>query len=167
VLEATLCYLVRGEPIQEVLLGLKKAGFGAGRYVGVGGKIEPGEPVVRAAVRELWEETGVQASEADLIPMAHLTFLFPYRPDWDHLVHAFLVPRWQGEPRESDEMEPAWFRVKAIPFDRMWDDSAYWLPHVLSGRRVRAVFVFDEDNEHVATASVELLDGVLGSVRGG
>ncbi len=158
--EATLCYLVRGEPVREVLLGRKKAGFGAGRYVGVGGKVEPGESVVHAAVRELWEETGVQAGEADLIPVAHLTFLFPYRPSWDHLVHAFLVPHWQGEPTESEEMEPAWFPVETIPFDRMWDDSVYWLPHVLSGRRVRATFVFGEDNEHVVQASLEILGPV-------
>ena len=34
----------------ELLLGFKKTGFGAGRWVGLGGHIEPGEKPVEAAV---------------------------------------------------------------------------------------------------------------------
>ena len=37
----------------EVLLGLKKTGFGAGKWVGLGGHIEDGEKPVSAAVREV------------------------------------------------------------------------------------------------------------------
>ena len=43
--------LMREQPATEVLLGLKKVGFGAGKYTGFGGKVEPGEPVVAAAIR--------------------------------------------------------------------------------------------------------------------
>src|SRR5215472_3354734 len=43
----------------EVLLGLKKTGFGAGKWVGLGGHVEPGEKPVAAAVREVEEESGL------------------------------------------------------------------------------------------------------------
>ena len=76
-IHAPLCYLIRGNPPSEILLGLKKAGFGAGKYVGFGGKIEAGETVTGAAARELQEETGVKVCEKDLQYVAHLTFLFP------------------------------------------------------------------------------------------
>jgi len=160
------CLLVRGSPVREVLLGLKKVGFGAGKYTGFGGKVEAGETVTAAAVRELWEETGVRTQEEDLRWVGHLTFLFPANPAWDQTVYVFLVTKWEGEPRESGEMRPAWFPVGHLPFDRMWQDGAHWLPRVLAGERVRAVFVFGEDNESLAEARVERLQATEGLSEG-
>ena len=37
----------------KVLLGMKKRGFGTGFYNGFGGKVEPGETILEAAVREV------------------------------------------------------------------------------------------------------------------
>jgi 8-oxo-dGTP diphosphatase len=56
---ATICLLVEGNPAQKILLGLKKKGFGKGKIVGFGGKIEPTETVEQAVVRELREETSM------------------------------------------------------------------------------------------------------------
>jgi hypothetical protein len=78
-----------------------------------------------------------------------LTFLFPARPDWDELVHVFVVHAWQEEPVESDEMRPAWFAFDEIPFDQMWDDNRYWLPQVLAGQRLSGRFVFHDDCQTV------------------
>ena len=57
---------MRGEPPQEVLLGRKKRGFGEGKIVGLGGKVEPGETLAQAAVREVLEESGIVVSEEHL-----------------------------------------------------------------------------------------------------
>jgi 8-oxo-dGTP diphosphatase len=76
--ERTLCFLVRGNPASEVLSGLKKTGFGVGKYAGFGGRAEIGETIEKAAVRELEEETGIKVSTNDLHPIGHLTFLFPF-----------------------------------------------------------------------------------------
>ncbi|HEY5036239.1 MAG TPA: NUDIX domain-containing protein, partial [Chthoniobacterales bacterium] len=46
---ANLCFIVRGD---EVLLIRKKRGFGAGKINGPGGKVEPGETALGAALRE-------------------------------------------------------------------------------------------------------------------
>ena len=50
----------------RVLLGMKKRGFGAGKWNGFGGKLEPGETVVEAAAREVQEECGLTVNTTDL-----------------------------------------------------------------------------------------------------
>jgi 8-oxo-dGTP pyrophosphatase MutT (NUDIX family) len=53
---ATLLFLQRRN---EILLAMKKRGFGAGRWNGVGGKVESGETIEQALVRECREEISV------------------------------------------------------------------------------------------------------------
>ena len=50
----------------RVLLGMKKRGFGAGKWNGFGGKIETGETITEAAVREVKEECGYIVNIEDL-----------------------------------------------------------------------------------------------------
>jgi 8-oxo-dGTP diphosphatase len=153
--DATVCLLVKGKPPTEVLLGLKKTGFAAGKINGIGGKVEPGETAATAALRELEEEVGIQVAEKDLRVAGHLTFLFPARPAWSQVVHVFLADSWQGEPEESDEMAPAWYPVDSIPFERMWQDNSHWLPRVLAGERVRARYTYAADNATVQSLEME------------
>ncbi len=152
--QATLCFLIRkGEP-DDVLLGLKKRGFGRGKYNGLGGKIQPGESARHAAAREIEEEAGINVRPESLVPSGRLTFVFPANADFDHDVMLFVAWTWQGDPRESDEMRPAWFPITGLPFHQMWRDDPHWLPLVLAGHSVEAEFVFADDNESVARAAV-------------
>lgn len=153
--EATLCFLLRGNPPSEVLLGLKKAGLGEGKFTGFGGKIESGETVEAAAVREVDEEIGVRLSESDLRRVGRVTFVFPAKPAWDFEVHVFIAEMRDAQPTESAEMKPAWFKIDAIPYAAMWQDAIYWLPLVLAGKHVAAAFTYGSDNETVVDASVE------------
>jgi 8-oxo-dGTP diphosphatase len=146
-----LCFLVRDG---QVLLGRKKRGFGQGRIVGPGGKVEAGESPVAAAAREVAEETGLHVAVAELAEVAQITYRFPARPAWDQDATVFATTRWTGEPSESDEIDPRWWRVDALPLDEMWDDARYWLPKVLAGDRVRVAAVFAPDCATVATIEV-------------
>jgi 8-oxo-dGTP diphosphatase len=154
--DVTLCLLVRGDPPAEILLGFKKAGFGAGKYNGFGGKVEAGETIASAAIREVEEEVGVKVSEEDLRPVGRLTFLFPAHPSWNRVGHVFLVTAWEGRPVESAEMRPGWFAVEDIPFEHMWQGDVHWIPRILAGERIRGCVVFGEDNETVAAWKVEV-----------
>jgi 8-oxo-dGTP diphosphatase len=144
-------YLVRdGEQGPEVLLGEKRRGLGTGRVVGPGGKREPGETAVETAVREVAEEVGLRVDAADLEARGTLDYRFPYRPSWSQVSDVFVCRRWQGSPSGSDELEPRWIPVDAVPYDAMWDDAKYWLPGVLDGGSVRARFTFAEDDATVS-----------------
>jgi 8-oxo-dGTP diphosphatase len=154
-----LCLLTATGPdgTARVLLGHKKTGLGQGKIVGLGGHVDPGETAAEAAVREVKEESGLVVARAALAEAARLTFLFPAHPAWDMDVDVFTCGQWSGEPAESDEIRPQWFPVADLPFGQMWDDGPRWLPRVLAGERLRAVFSYAADNETVASHTVTAL----------
>jgi len=153
-----LCLITRTASDQrQVLLGRKKTGFGAGKWVGLGGHVEDGEKPVMAAVREVEEESGLIVRPDELAHMAAITFHFPARPAWDQTADVFATAAYLGEPAESDEIAPRWFAVDDLPLDGMWDDARYWLPLVLAGRHVTAEVTFADDCETVSGIEPDLI----------
>jgi 8-oxo-dGTP diphosphatase len=148
-----LCFLLREvDGVSQVLLGLKKTGFGRGKIVGIGGHVEPGESDAEAAIREVREEADVGLRHEDLRDAGIIRFVFPARPEWDMHTRLFTAVRWEGEPTESAEIAPAWFDTATLPVDRMWQDADHWLPVVLEGGKVNIVVTMDNDNEAVASS---------------
>lgn len=146
----TLCFLTREHAgAQQVLLGLKKTGFGRGKVVGLGGHVEPGETDEEAACREVREEAGLVVRQEDLRDAGVVIFDFPARPEWNMSTRLFVAARWTGQPAESTEILPEWFDIGALPVDRMWQDAAHWLPLALSGSVLRLTVVLNDDNETV------------------
>ena len=144
--QATLCFLVKeGKDRKDVLLAMKKRGFGVGKWNGVGGKIdlEKGDKNIEdTAIRETEEEIGVKIKNLERVAL--LRFSFPYNKNWNQDVHVFLVGKWEGDPKESEEMSPKWFQVDSLPLEKMWDDDKFWVSRVLSGEKLKAEFVFKE-----------------------
>ncbi|TLM81549.1 8-oxo-dGTP diphosphatase [Pseudarthrobacter sp. NamE2] len=149
----TLCFLLRDTPDgTEVLLGLKRTGFGRGKVVGIGGHVEPGESHREAVIREVFEETGVTVRPEDLADAGAVRFVFPARPEWNMDTRLFTARHWLGEPASSEEIMPEWFHTSSLPADRMWQDADHWLPVVLEGGRVNVVVTMHTDNESVASS---------------
>lgn len=149
----TLLFLKRGD---EILLAMKKRGFGADRYNGVGGKIEPNETIEQALLRECKEEIDVtpmhywQVAEHDFVQNDS-------DKPWRMYVHAYFCDEWEGEPSESEEMAPQWFNIADIPYGQMWQDDEFWLPQVLAGSKVHGKFTFDE-NDNLLTHDVQIVE---------
>lgn len=150
--QVTLCFLVRDH---QVLLALKKRGFGAGKWSGVGGKPLAGETIEAAALRETQEEIGVVGRLPERV--ATLNFYFPHKPiesGWNQQACVYLLRAWEGEPAESEEIAPRWFDVDQLPLDAMWADARHWLPQVAHGERLTADFLFDATNEKVEAYTI-------------
>jgi 8-oxo-dGTP diphosphatase/2-hydroxy-dATP diphosphatase len=135
----TLAFIRDGE---RILLGMKKRGFGMGRWNGFGGKVQPGEGIVDACRRELAEECGVTAHTLE--KRGILDFKFAKNPNEVLEVHVFLVTSHSGEPTESEEMRPQWFPTNALPFSAMWPDDPHWMPLFLRDATFRGVFLFGD-----------------------
>lgn len=150
---ATLLLLIKDD---EVLLAMKKRGFGVGRWNGVGGKIELGETEEQALVRECQEEIGVTPTNYQKVAVHNFAF-----PDGtlDMQVHTYISKQWQGEPVKTEEMAPKWFKITDIPYADMWQDDIFWLPAVLASQKLKTKFTFDE-NDDLQDASLKVVETV-------
>lgn len=93
----------------------------AGLWGFPGGKVELGETVSEAAVRELREETGVLAEALEgLAPLDIIGPAVGGRPS-HHFVLIPVVCRWlAGEPEaDEDALEAAWFEIAELRADRL------------------------------------------------
>jgi 8-oxo-dGTP diphosphatase len=149
--ERTLLFIVQDK---KILLGKKKSGFGLGKILGIGGKIDGNETPEETIIRESMEEINVVP--VNIKKVAVVNFYFPYveKPDaWEQKVHVFLTDEWQGKIEETDEILPLWFKIKNIPFDEMWPDAKYWLPKVLNGEKIEGHFIYND--------KIEIYDSIL------
>ena len=111
-IETTLALLKRKD---EILLALKKRGFGEGKYNGVGGKIEKDETPEEAMIRETKEEILVTPTKYEKVGI--IEFDEFYKGKEEHvLFHLYMAYDWLGEPTESEEMKPYWFNINNISF---------------------------------------------------
>lgn len=149
----TLCLIKKDD---KLLLGMKKRGFGVGRWNGFGGKVTEGETIMQAAKREMQEECGVLAQEIEQFGL--LDFSWASKPEDVIEVNVFKINKWQGEPQESEEMKPGWFDLKEIPYEQMWDDDKHWLPLFLQGKKIKGKFIFDDNDKILEKQITEVFE---------
>jgi len=136
----TLCIIHQED---RMLLGMKKRGFGQGKWNGFGGKVQEGESIEEAMKRELKEETGLYVRSFEKRGVLE----FVYQDDnVIHETHLFCVTDFDGAPLETEEMKPQWFSVNEIPFEAMWPDDKYWFPLFLEGKNFQGTFRFLDKN---------------------
>ena len=158
-LETTLCLLKKDN---KILLAMKKRGFGEGKYNGIGGKIENGETPEEAMIRETKEEINVTPTKYEKI--GFLEFDEYYKGKKEKVAfHLYIVNEWIGNPTESEEMNPTWFDIKDIPYDKMFPDDKYWLPFILNGKKIRAYFNFDEE-WNLLHKKIDILNNCKGAI---
>ncbi len=134
----TLCLIQKGD---QILLGMKKRGFGIGKWNGFGGKVETGETIEDAAKRETLEESGVEINKLEKKGVLDFEFA---NEDFIRQVHIFKATDYSGEPIETEEMKPQWFSVNEIPFDSMWPDDIFWMPLFLADKKFEGKFIFND-----------------------
>jgi len=123
----------------QILLIQKKRGLGAGKINGPGGKVDPGEAPLDAALRETFEELDIMPLGAEQRGELH----FQFRDGYSLHCAVFLAHDFLGEPRETEEAVPLWTALDQIPYDKMWADDRHWLPLLLRGECFHGYFEFD------------------------
>ena len=137
-MSGTLLFIISDS---RALLIRKKRGLGAGKINAPGGKIDPGETPIAAAVREVEEEVGV----TPLNPIERGELSFEFLDGLRLHVRVFSATEYRGIPCESDEALPLWVSLDAMPYDQMWADDRFWVPALLAGHRFTLQAIFDGD----------------------
>lgn len=152
-MRASLCFVRQGD---KILMIRKKRGLGAGKINAPGGRLEPGETALDAAIRETEEEVGVTPLDPSQRGELHFQFV-----DGERLaLHCavFTADKSLGVPVETDEAIPYWMTPSAIPYHEMWADDIHWLPGMLEGKMFKGYFLFDGDTMLSNTILWEDLD---------
>ncbi len=112
--KAAVFIVVRDDQGRVLLHRRKNTGYMDGYYDFPSGHIDPGEGFTTAAVRELAEETSLQAAEEDM-RLKHLNL---NHTDFPYINAVFDAEKWQGEPKvmepkKCDDM--GFFALDALP----------------------------------------------------
>jgi len=120
---------------------IKKAGdIHAGKWNGLGGKMEPGESPEECAAREIKEESGLDALSLKL--KGFLTFpKFLAGEDWYCFV--FVIDRFKGELlSDSSEGQLAWIDDNKLNELDLWEGDYIFLPWLEGEKFFSAKFVY-------------------------
>lgn len=147
-----LC-LVENPNTHQLLMVKNLRGMNKGYHNFPGGKMDYGEDINQALLREVKEETGLTLLGAkfvgriDVVP-ADVQKVRANTKDVQ--VYVFYSNRYEGKEKAADnEVELKWFDKDKIPLDLMRDNDKVWVPEVLKGKMVNMRFFRDDDGELV------------------
>lgn len=130
--ETTLCYLEQDGKYLMLYRNKKPQDPNAGKWIGVGGRLEEGETPQECLVREVREETGLKLEEYDY--RGKVLFLSDC---WeDEAMYLFTSDKFSGEVLENcDEGELRWIPFEEIFGLSLWEGDRIFLRELLAGRR--------------------------------
>ena len=123
----TLCYIERDGCYLMLHRVKKKQDVNAGKWIGVGGKLEPGESPDECVCREVLEETGLTLSSPRMRGV--ITFI---SAGWDDEIMFLYTGNAQGAVRpDCDEGVLRWVPVQDVPSLNLWQGDRVFLSLLL------------------------------------
>ena len=139
-LQTTLCYLEKDGAYLMLHRVKKKNDVNHDKWVGVGGKFEPGEDALACALREVREETGLTLTHWRYCGI--VTFVLA---DWTEYMHLFCADGFEGTLRECDEGVLEWIDKSALRALPMWEGDKIFLDLMQAHRPFFSLkLVYDE-----------------------
>ncbi len=123
-LYTTLAYIEKDDSYLMLHRVKKKQDINEGKWIGVGGKLEPNETMVQAMKREIKEETGLDVKKYRYL--GKIDFLNDSYPP--ERMYLFKVSEFTGEVKECDEGDLAWVKKQDIMNLPLWEGDKVFLP---------------------------------------
>ena len=119
----TLCYIRRGDEVLLLHRVKKAVDENRDKWIGVGGRFEPGESPEDCLLREVREETGLTLTSWRY--RAVVTFV---SDEWGtEYMHLVTAEGFTGELADCDEGELVWLPWKALPELPIWEGDRIFL----------------------------------------
>lgn len=100
-----------------------------GIYLPVGGKVELGEKLADAAIREVYEESSVKVKSATLAGIIYIIGQGTGQNDWINFI--YTATDFVGEPQAGSEGTFAWVDYKDIPQTHTYPGDQIYLKLLL------------------------------------
>jgi len=145
---ATLCYVQDKKSKSTLMIHRVKRenDYHHGKWNGLGGKFEPGESPEECAVREVKEESGLNAKSIKM--KGFITFpLFDGVEDWH--VFLFVIDDYDGEQIDSNEGNLEWIPNEKLTEINLWEGDKYFIPWLFEDKFFSAKFVY-EDGKYIS-----------------
>lgn len=138
---ATLCYIKQNGHTLMIYRNKKPNDMHAGKWNGLGGKIEPGESPEECVIREVREESGLQIRE----PKLHGLLMFPKFKGDDWYVFVFTANNFEGELIDSPEGRLEWIPDEQLTSLNLWESDHIFLPWLEDEKFFSAKFIYVGD----------------------
>lgn len=126
-----LCYLKRDNQYLFMLRNKEKNDLNEGKWIGIGGHIEPGETKEEALIREVKEETGFTINSFSY--RGEILFI---NNDYQEIMYIFTSDDFAGEMIECDEGELSWIDKDKILDLNLWEGDRYFLKPLLNSDKM-------------------------------
>ena len=121
--ETTLCYIEKDGKYLMLYRNKLKDDPNKGKWLGIGGKLEQGETPDQAAVREVYEETGLKLKGNNYRGIVNfISDIYP-----DEAMHLYYSSDFEGEVKECDEGELKWIEKDKLHTLPMWEGDKIFL----------------------------------------
>lgn len=120
--QTVLAYIEKDGQFLMLFRNKKINDINKGKYIGVGGHIEPGETKEEALIREVKEETGLNVQK-----YTYHGEVFFKDDDFEEIMHLFTVQKFTGEIIDCDEGELVWIDKNKILEVPHWEGDKYFL----------------------------------------
>lgn len=150
---ATLCYLTFDDEVLLLYRNKKQNDFHHGKFIGIGGRLEPGETPLECIQREVKEETGYSLKPKEINFRGYIYFDDISRdvnsedlPAFNWLVFMYNARVSKKNIFMNPEGELKWFKFTDIPYHQMWDGDAIFTPKILQTNEIfEAKFLYKND----------------------
>ena len=122
-LNTTLCYLEQGDRYLMLHRTKKEGDVNRDKWIGVGGKFEPGESPEECLLREVKEETGLSLTGYRLRGI--LTFVCPPWPN--EYIFLYTGHAWEGEMISCTEGDLEWVEKSRLSQLPLWEGDHIFL----------------------------------------
>lgn len=140
----TECYIRKNGRTLMMYRNKMKNDINQGRWIGLGGKFEPGESPEQCLLREVEEEAGVILTDFRLRGL--LTFITTDGSSEPLYLFIYTASDYDGEIGECDEGTLSWIDDKKIRELDLWEgDRLFWDWLDKDERFFSARFVYHED----------------------
>ncbi len=121
--ETTLCYILKDDRYLMLHRIKKEQDPNQGKWIGIGGGIEPGETAQQCLLREVKEETGLQLIQWKKCGV--VDFISDCWPD--ERMHLYTSDSFSGELTDCDEGVLKWIERKRILDLPLWEGDRIFL----------------------------------------